>query len=354
MALSRTWYVDANIAIADGSTAALTARSILWGFKSLLKGNIGTNTQGLWTVEGSSDGTNAGMDGVDRWLNTFDATKIVRAAAGVAHSWIVLKSPATIGPSSGSYYMLIDYSETQDQSANIVVSPTPFTGGTTLNAPTSTKSWTVCATTTGTAGIRTFYDNTVGTYRMYRITDANGNFWFTTAKGGQGFFQWLFGVQTLVDTRPGDQTPTLSFWSYANTGRGGGDSLDGYFGWMGAASGGFAIKLVRGRFFDDTAVYGVSSGGIFAMMPGHTSTATGNRWQAQATTANPIDGKIETMPVWFYSVETVYSGVRGRLPDVSWVSYAAPVGASEPTVAAQERMVVGGVLIPCPGAAPVL
>jgi hypothetical protein len=63
----------------------------------MLKGNlvfdgVSSIPAGLWTVAGSSDGVTAGFDGVDRWGNTYDYTKI---PTGTNYGWITMTK--TIG-----------------------------------------------------------------------------------------------------------------------------------------------------------------------------------------------------------------------------------------------------------------
>ncbi len=106
-------------------------RSVLRWMKDQLKG-FGL---GAWTVDYSCDGVTAGVlaDGVDRW----DAdTDLVFAAAGVAHSWIVLKQAGI----AASFRLLLDLGVSTDaRDINLYFSYTAgFTGGTTTARPTAT------------------------------------------------------------------------------------------------------------------------------------------------------------------------------------------------------------------------
>lgn len=347
MPLSRTWYTDANIVIPDGSTAALAAKSILFSLKALLKGTMGVNTQGLWTVVGSSDGLgNFSMAGADLWTDTFDGTKIVRGAPGVNHSWMLMQSPVALGP----YYMLIDYSYTTDRQIVISYSKTAFTGGSATTAPTSTMSWLAVdgATSATLDSVRTFHDGLSGTYRVTRVTDADGNFWFLTARNGSGFFQWVHGLQTLAETRPGELHPTMSFSSYSTTIRGacGGNELGSSVDWgFSSHQNSNYSRPLGGRRHDGTAI-GTPASNLTLSTVHFCHVSISSTWMENMTTPNPADGKHETMPVWVYHMEPGYKGIRGTIPDVSWISYSAPVGSSEPSSASQERMVVGAMLLP--------
>lgn len=354
MALSRPWFTDGNILTEDSTTAANSIRSVLWGLKALLTGNRGTYAgTGLWTVEGSSDAvTFSATDNVDRWgVTTFTASKIVRGAAGTeAHSWFVLKSPLALGP----MYLLIDYISSNDAAITIQLSSTPFTGGSLLNAPTSTKAWNIQEHASG-ASSKTFHDNTAGAVRLYRITDDDGNFWFTTAKSGTGIFHWFIGVQKLSNTKPGDLAPVFSFWSYTAGGRGGGSMVDINANlWNLKANVSNDTRNVRGRRFDDTGTYGISgtTTGIYPMIPMVGSTTS--YWSSSSTTTNGIDGAHDIIePVLLSGIDTGYVGYRGTVPDIAIVPNTVTVGGSVPTAASQERMCVGSVLIPS-SVAPIL
>ena len=184
---------------------------------------------------------------------------------------------------------------------------------------------------------------------MFRITDADGNFWFTTAKAGSGIFQWFFGVQKLVDTRPGDQSPVFGFWAYNTTSRGAGqlDSTPGYASWMADTQGGSRVRYVRGRKFDDSGEYGiVASTGIFPMTFCPNASAS-TFWHVDSSTSNYVDGKHDAIqPVSLMAIDAGNIGYRGKVPDIAFVASSSAVGASEPSSAAQERMLVGNTLIP--------
>jgi hypothetical protein len=80
----KTHQYDVNVAYAALGTAAADYKRLLRGIKNTLIG-FASNA---WTVVGSSSGIAAGLDAVDRWSADSD---LVQAAAGNAHSWIVLK-----------------------------------------------------------------------------------------------------------------------------------------------------------------------------------------------------------------------------------------------------------------------
>jgi len=83
--------------------------------------------------KGSSSGTTAGMDGVNRLTTT-----IVGAVPGTAHSWMVAEFPQINNGAGGKLQICVDY-----QSTNIYVhtmwisAAAGFTGGSTTNRPTA-------------------------------------------------------------------------------------------------------------------------------------------------------------------------------------------------------------------------
>ncbi len=79
---------------------------------------------GKWTLLGSSDGTNAAIDGVDRWTSV--------GAIDLAHTpWVYLQSPTGLRVVFGLPLVSI-------QSMHIMIARTAFTGGTRDAYPTST------------------------------------------------------------------------------------------------------------------------------------------------------------------------------------------------------------------------
>ena len=99
MAYELSWQFDPNRSYTPPDAVTLTKYQI-WYLASFLMGDIGgASGAGLWTYQGSSDGTNGEMSAVKgnwKWgtPGTFDATKIVQITATPAtsaHSWIVLR-----------------------------------------------------------------------------------------------------------------------------------------------------------------------------------------------------------------------------------------------------------------------
>jgi hypothetical protein len=80
---------------------------------------------------GSSDGTTAGLDGVNRW----DAdAKLIWASGAAAHSWMALKFPSV----HATFCVVLDLNNAQSVLIDVAVSDDAlFTGGTTTARPTA-------------------------------------------------------------------------------------------------------------------------------------------------------------------------------------------------------------------------
>ena len=108
MAYERSWqFLTMQGPRVAASTGDAPAR-YLWQLKSFLKGEIGGATQGLWTVTDSSDGSTAGLDGVDRWTTTYDFTKIPYVDNNTgARGWMILQRNFTVGITTYTVYLLL-------------------------------------------------------------------------------------------------------------------------------------------------------------------------------------------------------------------------------------------------------
>jgi hypothetical protein len=261
--------------------------------------------------------------------------------------------------------MLVDLSTSADTTITIRFSYTDFsTGGTATAAPTSANSW--AHTSDGTTGVAiTWNDGTATGHKLHRVTDADGNFWFLTSKNTSGLFHTLIGVQTLSETRTGETKPTFSFFQYQNGARGCGSVNPnplgtvptGYFEDCADRSSGTGAIVVGGRTYDNSAfsvccavIPGISQhAGQGLSTPAETTAS--RIWRAQS---NGADSKYDFFPLWIYSATNNLSGVRGRVPDASIVCSGPTVGAGAPSAAAQERIVVGNLVLPFDNVAPSL
>lgn len=333
--LSKTWKIDANYSYPDVSSALLIAKSFIWCLKSMLCGDISgtTGTNGApsagsrWTVVSSSNSVTASA--ADNWgtPGTFDATKIVRAAAGVAHSWMLLQSPSALGPT----YLLIDFGTASDSTMNLLWSRTAFTGGTITARPTSVAEQ-------GHTGF-TIPDLTVaGSHRISRVTDADGMFHVLCARGGQGLFNTWFGFTRLSETVTGDLYTECSMLDVsAVTGRGAGQYSNSILT-NHTATQGCCMRSYNNAYAEDQG----SSNGFMII-------ATG---QAARTLVNPANSKADFFPMYKHGSwnSVALAAIRGRWPDLYETNCAKNVGDVTPTGTSQ-WILVGNMLIPNDGVA---
>lgn len=335
MALSKTYYADFNIAYDNGSSSLNLMRSLVFGIKALLKGTkTGTNGpagaapgSSFWTVLGSSDGSTAGIDGTDRWTDTFDSSKLVRAAAGVAHSWVILSHATT------ATWLLIDLGTASDTTFNLLFSRTAFTGGSITARPTATQEY---GFTTASIADTT----TAVTHRLSKVTDAAGNFFIFGAKTSAGLFHTWLGHTVLGSPRTGDSHPYVAIYESSVTGRGAGT----YTGAMGRS----------------TAAAGVQARSPNGASPGDVGATTGivlpQSSYFTVTHNNASDSLRDAFPAWFWwrGGSGTLSGTRGKLPDVGMVNAGTNPGDVSPATGDSERVVVGNFLVPNGGVIPTL
>lgn len=115
----------------------ITNRHTLFEIKDAL-----VNGSGAWTVEGSCDKNNWNIGGADLWIDWED---LVWAAAGSAHSWIILKQTGI----AANFQILIDcrFGNTSTEDIEILVSQNDgfIIGGSVTNRPTAADEQQIIA-----------------------------------------------------------------------------------------------------------------------------------------------------------------------------------------------------------------
>lgn len=197
---SRLFPIIRNHTLADSSTAANSMKSYWLKVVQLL---VDASIGGAWTVVGSSDGTTAGLDATNRWT---DITKVIRAAAGVAHSWIVLQN-ATLG-----CYLLIDLIGGDNYyAANFKYGPNAPAGGSTTNAPTMAGN---CDASLGTFSVQTSPGLSARAMKVHMSRATNGEFHILAAWGGH--FTGHFILRKRSNLMGEDVTPGFWLSAYYN------------------------------------------------------------------------------------------------------------------------------------------
>lgn len=326
MPLSKVWYTSANRTLDDTTTANRYASSQLFALKELLRGGVsGTNgpegarpASSNWTVDSSSDGVTAGA-GDNLGGATYTPAKWVRAAAGVAHSWFVLRSPT--GMQDQPWYVLVSWGTASDQNVIFAISKNAFTGGSITADPTST----------GQSTYTTFawMENVAAAGKAHLVIDASGSFWFLVSKNGSGLFSNHLTVMNLTETRTsGDTARVIMIADFSSTGR-------GVPRWPSSAI------TWRGLVNDSTAAIGAGLGRTTQ------ASLSGSTMSVIVTQTNNIDAKTDMLPIAYMHDGTAsHQGYRGRIPDCWYVGAANSVGSGDPTDAAPTRAICGEVAIP--------
>jgi hypothetical protein len=290
MAYERTWAFSFDNSYATLSTADQTKRQ-LWDLKAMLTGQYGGLVSGLWTVYSSCDGAgNFGNgDAVDWWTSTYTPAKIVQAAAGSAHSWMVLRSPANFMGTGAYGYLLISADSVTTTSASLLFAKTPFAGGTGTANPTSADSWLL-----GTTG-STWNAATAAPvlHRANMCLDSTGSFYYFTVQAGIGWPTLGVSCISPVGCHASDGFPVFTFKWY-----------------IGTTPGTFAKdQLTSGGTAQPTRV-GTSGAGFVGLV-------TMGQSMGPTSTPDAYTGKLFTLAPWVMaSVSTTgLWHARGRLPD---------------------------------------
>ncbi len=297
-----TWQQDHN-RVPSQTSVLDQSRYVQWWLKAFLKGELGGATQGLWTCEGSSDSTAAGMDGNDRWGSTYNGAKIVRANGAVAHSWLTLKSPVGLGP----WYMCIDFNTVNDYDIDLFFSKSPFTGGSTTARPTATNEWgytdLTIVQTTGPVNAH-----------MFSRLSTTGEFWIVVGRDGALDYGTVLAFFTLDRNHPAD---VHNGWSCA------GFSNSTQLLRAGAGSVGSGNTFIKGRNFDAS----VAVAGYFILPCINASAAS---VMTDIPTTDATDGAYNDFPCYLAVSTASHKSIRGRVRDVLWAPFSAPQNTVEP------------------------
>jgi hypothetical protein len=336
MALSRVWYTEGNYANPDISSAANSAKSLLWSIKALLTGDVSGSIQGntgarpassKWTVHGSCDAVTAAFDQVDRWGTSFNATKLVNANFGVAHSWITLKSPT--GLNGGNTYLNLIYRDSGN--GNFVVS---FCNtGTGFASPSTTSDFTAPSDTVLiNVSPFQFHDNTATQWRIHLCVDAVGRFYMAWGKSGNGLVSGFLGLVDCANLTTGDTRPLVGLYDYDSTFTRSVPRDDNNSSSGGVACGGHNYNNAENAGSDTANLLVYSLKGI------RLST---NTMSSKLTTTSAIDSSVGAVkPTLIYS-STGSKYVKGTLPDAFITGTQVANGASDPLSGSMEHVQIG-------------
>jgi hypothetical protein len=200
---SKTWYGLVNKVLANNSTAANCANSYLHALLKTLLGSTTGYTAGTtgappassnWTCELSSTGAVAGAG--DNFSTAYVAGEWLSNTPGSAHSWFVLKSPASAGILDGPWYMLWSKDSATATTWRVSLSKTAFAAGTTTADPTNGG----VVSTTGT--VIAFHASSTTAGKTHFLVDAKGNFWFFVSRDGGQVLETWDSLNELTETQP--------------------------------------------------------------------------------------------------------------------------------------------------------
>lgn len=192
--LLKSWIYDVNVAVTSDE------RNIQRVLKDRQK------AIGGWAVDGSCDGTTAGMDAVDRWL--LDTHIIFSSIGGQPRSWIVIRQVAT-----GAQYCLWFNRDNAFWPDRIFSAGGLFTGGSTTTRPTATDEIIF------DTGWSMMHDTSVS-QRLHIIQSTDGknaHIFVTGDIGGKNYPAMTLMMGQLSDAEPGLSHPYYFYASNDNT-----------------------------------------------------------------------------------------------------------------------------------------
>jgi hypothetical protein len=335
-ALSKVWSCRSNAPfLANDSSINLFRSHVINLIKHLrddtsMGGTVGgtRDANSVWTCLGSCDGAGAfGLDSVDRIV---DLTDMVFAVKGSNHTWWVGQN-TTLG-----YQICIDCNHA---ATNLAVVATeigvPFSGGSATERPASANEFILGTTSIPTTSLNyTVHTDVVTGQTNYThfVTRENGAFWFFVSRLGLGAFSAVYGLQKTDNAAITDTRNIILIGQAVNVGSYPRGAMD-------YQAEGIAARVAN-RCSNGT--YN-TSGGMSQPQAFGSATMLGT------TTLDGCSGKYNTWPVDIASMTN--NELRGRIPDMYSITKAT-VGASIPSIAAQEYIVAGDHVFPFPSIVP--
>lgn len=321
----KTWQTDGN-RVPQQTTALLQCQYALWYLKAILK-NAGLSqgaSGGAWSIYYSCDGTTAGSagDNVDRWTDTFTAASIVYASGAVAHSWMVLKSPA--GMTGGPWYLIIDYNGASNTTANFIFCKAAPTGGSTTARPTSTVEIAYSPSQVVQSSLSSMH------FHSNLATD--GSFMFLTSTDGGARFNFVLMAMPLSNPKSGDAFPLFSACDWNASGTGCMQASN----WTNSSN-----TIIKMRdFLNGSAVTGC------IVQPAYAVGNTLVLGAGELATTDASDGNVDDFPAYIYVPTATFKSLRGRLADVILAPQSQAVGSVEPLVSPFQSTIVGNFWMP--------
>lgn len=293
-AKSKTWSYNVNQASAYG-----TANEGISAFLYFLKVNLLTMSGAV--VKGSSNGTTAAMDGVDRV--TSDPAALT---SGSPLKWIVIDMPNM----SGGFEWLISWHATAG--SRLQVSPAAgFTGGSTSAIPTATDSYSSFSPSLSSPTVGNLYNH------FCKTSDGKSFIWFCT--GGNVIHSFALALEGVLACETANSLDTTWVGSTVN-------SLTLAFPttWQCRMSGANAV--------------GIPYGGPFIAATADKKTAQGDLYIASEFGIS--DNTTTPDGIWFQKVFDLYRGGNSLVI----------TGDSAPAGGPRDWLQLGNMVIPWSGA----
>ncbi len=277
--VERQWqYVINDIQAPQGSAAATTKALFL-----KLKTRLTTITAKPFEIAGSCDSTAFGMDGIDRIITAAD---LVFTSSGV-HSWIVFYQAET------GMYWCWDWNSTTVAKATIVVSISPFTGGSTSARPTATGEQVLISASDWTCG-----SDLQQVLHVMHSLDGLQTMIFVCQDGNVKTFVVL---GKAVDPVPAWTTPFFAFV---------GGELD---------AGGIYHATEWERLYRTPGLASWGPSGALSLRASTFAKEAGGSTEPLCVTSNvvdPLTGEYPRQPMALVSMTSGMTGRHGRLPDL--------------------------------------
>lgn len=281
-----------------------------------------------YVIEISSDGTTLKTDGTDQWSSS---ASVVFATAGSAHSYVVLKTPSGMLPSSNQARVLIDcgVGASNNHLANFGFATAAYTSSGSVNtiptAPTNNSAF----------NNKQFLHSTVANSKWHcqYVTAGTevGNFLFEISQDGTGRFHFALGVLAIHGAETGDNWPVVFICSFVET-----------------STGAMSVGQITGSTHSAQAHYdGTMATG--ARFINAYSNADGTDVMASFGTAgSSITGVYPDFPLVVADTTAGKLTVRGYIVDLAWAPSAVATlsGTVEPASGSTTTTIIGTVWVP--------
>lgn len=322
--LSNTWTTSYNN-VPTQTSLQLQAQNVVYALKNAL-------VAAGWVIEISSNSSTLNTSGTDTWSSS---ASVVWNTAGSAHSYVVVKSPAGLLPSSNQIRLLIDCGTgaTNYHLLNITFATAAFTSSGSVNtiptAPTNNIAFSN----------KQYLHSTVvnSKYHFQYVTAGTqiGNFLFEMSEDGTGRYHSVIGFLGSQGYETGDGWPGICIAAFQES-----------------STGAFSASNLNSNSNSFHFSYDGTVPATFATL---TCTYNTTPYMGNVTsTGSAITGVYFDYPIVLAS--TVKVTIRGYIVDIAWAPTGSSVtsGTVEPSSGSSTTAIMGEVWVPNGNVAPSL